>query len=141
MRRRTVSCWAAASVLFCTISVPDTAAADQFSYNCMHSGTWALFTFDDATKRVIGYGLPIHTFFTGTVTTVTPEEIHFDLVLPYDKIRIGSFTLNRKEGWMTSLGSPGRTDLKDPCHLGPPASVLELWPVLRLGWPEQGQGG
>lgn len=92
--------------------------------------------FRRCTKRVIGHGISIDTFFTGAITAVTPEEINFDLMLPFDKIRIGSFTLNRKERWMTSLGFPGRTDLKDRCFLGPPAPVLDLWPLLRLRWPE-----
>jgi len=90
------------------------------------------FTFDDATKRVIGYGpWKTQAVFTGTISAITPDEIHFDLVLPFDKIRVGSFTLNRKENWMTSLGFPGRSGLKDLCHLGPPAPVLELWRVLQ----------
>jgi formylglycine-generating enzyme required for sulfatase activity len=136
MRNRGASYWAAALVIFCVANASH-AVADQFSYNCTHSGTWTLLTFDDATKRVIGYGIAVNTFFTGTISIATPEEIHFDLVLPFDKIRIGNFTLNRKERWMTSLGSPGRTDLKDRCFSGPPASVLELWPLLRLHWQEE----
>jgi hypothetical protein len=129
MSMRTVSY--SAAVLFCMTWVSG-AAADQFSYDCTHSGTRVFFTFDDATKRVIGYGpWKAQAVFTGTISAITPEEIHFDLVLPFDKIRIGSFTLSRKENWMTSLGFPGRTDLKDPCHLEPPRPVLDLWRVLQ----------
>lgn len=131
MSRRTLPCWTAAFVLFCAAFASD-AVAEQFSYNCVHAGTWDVFTFDDTAKRVIGYGFgPLRAFFTGTISAITPEEIHFDLVLPFDKIQIGSFTLNRKENWMTSLRFPGRTDLRDPCHLGPPRPVLDLWPVMK----------
>jgi hypothetical protein len=135
MGRRLAPCCAAASVLLCAAGFSE-AAADQFSYNCTHSGVWERFTFDDATKRVIGFGpWNQQVVFTGTITAITPDEIRFDLVLPFDKIRIGSFALNRKENWMTSLGFPGRADLKDPCDLGPPAPVLDLWRALSVQNP------
>ena len=131
MKKRTDRYYAAMLLVLSAFYCSD-AAADQFSYNCTHSGAWVNFTFDDTTKHVIGYGpWKTQAVFTGTISAITPDEIHFDLVLPFDKIRIGSFTLNRKESWMTSLGFPGRTDLRDACHLGPPRPVLDLWRVLK----------
>lgn len=125
-----------ATLAFCLcVSNGATALADQFSFKCeqVQAGYLRYFTFDDLRKRVVAYnflgGQIVGPLLRGDIRSVSDEEIKFDLVA-YDNpnLKIGDFTLERKEGWMTP-SRPGEQD-RQPCEPTPLRTVMDLWQVL-----------
>ena len=112
------------------------AGAAQFSFQCQHvhnlSGIREFLTFDDEQNRVIAYGKGVenkvlNAIFKGTIHSISPDEIQFDLIVALDEIKLGDFILNRKEGWMSTIDTEGHPQAKDACRAAPPPSPLDLW--------------
>ena len=119
------------------------AVAEQFSYMCKHagvrenSGLREYFTFDSETKRVIAYGIGVqgrivNAIFKGQASAISPDEIKFDLITAFDKFKVGDFTLNRKEGWMSASQPRGADEARDSCRPTPTRSVMDLWLLFQV---------
>jgi hypothetical protein len=126
----------AISLLLCLFHSTD-AAAEQFSVVCRPHGVSEYLTFDDQTKRVIGYGIGVegqivNAIFKGHISSISPDEIQFDLIIAFDEIRVGDFTLSRKEGWLRRESSPEHGDAKNKCLATPLRSVMELRRLLKI---------
>jgi hypothetical protein len=145
MQRRTTKvkanfCCAKALVLIGALCSTKAGAA-QFSFQCQHvrdlSGIREFLTFDDEQMRVIAYGIGIenkvvNAIFKGTIHSVSPDEVQFDLVVALDEIKVGNFILNRKEGWMSAVDSEGHYEMKDTCRDTAIRSPLDLWRLYEV---------
>jgi len=126
----------AISLLLCLFYSTD-AAAEQFSVVCRPHGVSEYLTFDDQTKRVIGYGIGVegqivNAIFKGHISSVAADEIQFDLIIAFDEIKVGDFTLNRKDGWLSRMPAPGHETVKDKCLATPLRSVMDLRRLLKM---------
>jgi hypothetical protein len=110
------------------------AGAEEFSVLCNQGpGSQFYFTFDDLTKRVIEYdfidGNSVGLIFTGAIKTTSAEEIRFDLsVYSNPNVRLGDFTLNRKEGWLES--SRSNYQEKQNCQPTTLRTVMDIWRIF-----------
>jgi hypothetical protein len=134
MKRTSLAVGANALLFFC-IFYGSTAVADQFSFKCerVSAGYLGYFTFDDLKRRVVSYnflnGRIVGLLNKGTIRTISAQEIQFDLVVYSNpNIKIGDFTLNRKEGWMTS--SRSNDEDRQTCESTPLRTVMDLWEIF-----------
>jgi hypothetical protein len=126
------------ALMLMAIPISQPARAAQFSFQCDHlhdqSGIREFFTFDDEKMRVIGYGLAgkdiVNAIFRGPIISISPDIIRFELTVAFDKIKVGEFTLNRQEGWMSPSQSPEEGATKDSCKPTATRSPLDLWRVF-----------
>jgi hypothetical protein len=109
--------------------------AEPFSYKCgqPEAGANYRYTFDDLRKRVIAYnflgGHMVGFIYKGPIKTISAAEILFDLsIFDHPETVFGSYTLNRKENWLTS--SRWRDSEKQPCEPTSVRSVMDFWPVF-----------
>lgn len=106
------------------------AVAEEFSMLCGRYPAQSYFTFDDQKKQAMEYGLVnghlIKAVSTGTIKVASAEEIQFDLFAFYNSnLKLGDYTLNRKEGWLES--SRSNYQEKQDCQATPLRTVMDLW--------------